>query len=330
MWTRTLLSLTCLSTALLLPARTALARIEIVGADEIRERIEIRDGVATLDVDGHRWELVTDPRAPFLSTLGDGAFHPMDRREVEAALASLRGAGRLSNAHIYILPYPRREVLKSSCQGTSVYLSPGIRKVSREHVHMTVVHELGHAYQHVHVAEGSPAWTTYLQLRALDDPRFQATADHRDRPAEIFAEDFRVLMGGALAASAAVENSDIPEPGQVAGLSLWFRHGGRSVQEAVASLTGPVSFPNPYRAVSQTSLTVRFSGSAGVVHGRADIYDIHGRNVRSLDTPRGDGNDTLFRWDGRDRSGQAVATGTYFVRWQGRPEFGTARVQVLH
>jgi len=314
----------------MLSAAPALARVEIIGADEVRDRIEIRDGTATLDVDGHRWELVTDPRAPFLSTLGDGEFHPMDRREVEAAVASLRGAERLPDTRIYILPYPRREVLRSSCHGTSVFLSPGIRNVSREHVHMTVVHELGHAVQHVKVAEGSAAWSAYVRLRGLDDPRFDAAADHRDRPTEIFAEDYRVLMGGALAATPAIENDDLPGPEEVPGLSLWFRRGSQAVHEGLAP-SAPVSFPNPFPAASAANLRVRFSGTAGIPSPvRAEVYDLQGRLVRSLDSSSREGDDTIFHWDGRDRSGRAVTTGTYFVRWQARPELGTARVQVLH
>jgi hypothetical protein len=333
MWKRTLLSLACALPALLLPARTVLARIEIVGADELRERIEVRDGVATLSIDGTRWELVTDPRAPFLSTLGDGAFHPMDRHEVEAAVSALKSAERLPDLSIYVLPFPRREVLKSSCRGSTVFLSPGVREVPREHVHMTVAHEIGHVFQHVRVPEGTPSWNAYVQLRGLNDVRFRPDAEHRNRPAEIFAEDFRMLMGGALAASAGpIENSDLPAPQVVPGLPVWFRHAGRTIREEASPLEHPpVPFPNPFRVTAVGGLQVRFAGAgAGPTTGQAEVFDLEGRRVRALPEATRDGDDMIFRWDGRDRTGRTVATGTYFVRWQRRPDLGTARVQVLH
>ncbi len=45
------------------------------------------------------------------------------------------------------------------------------------------------------------------------------------------------------------------------------------------------------------------------------IYDISGRLVRKLAPPVGAG---AMVWDGRDRSGNPAASGTYLARWQGR------------
>lgn len=312
------------------PARAA---VEIIGVEEVRAMIQVQGGVAFLDVDGFRWELVTDPASPAVSPLGDGSFHPMDRHEVEAALAGIRGARRLPDATIYILPYPRREVLRSSCQGRTIMLSPGIRPVSREHVHMTVVHELGHVVQHAMEENGPGGWQTYLQLRDLDPIRFHAGAVHRDRPAEIFAEDFRYLMGGALATSSgAIENPDLPTPDQVPGLALWFRRGLTLDRvDALAVKDGPQSYPNPFRASAAGQLSVRFAAPAGYVPSPAQVHDLQGRLVSTLEAPRaGSDGAVTFRWDGRDRSGQRVASGTYLVSWAPVRGQGAARVQVLH
>lgn len=318
---------------LMLAAAPARAAVEIVGVDQVRAMVQVQGGVAYLDVDGFRWELVTDPASPAVSPLGDGSFHPMDRHEVEAALAGIRGAQRLPDATIYILPYPRREVLRSSCQGSTIMLSPGIRPVSREHVHMTVVHELGHVLQHAMEENGPGGWATYLELRDLDPSRFHAGAAHRDRPAEIFAEDFRYLMGGALATSSgAIENPDLPTPDRVAGLPLWFRRGlALDRIDALAAEDGPQSYPNPFRASASRHISVRFAAPAGYVPSPARVYDLQGRLVNTLEAPRVDSDGGVtFRWDGRDRSGERVASGTYLVSWAPGRGQGAARVQVLH
>jgi FlgD Ig-like domain len=320
-------------TGAILADSPASATIEIIDVDEVRRMIEVTDGIASLEIDGTRWELITDPASPAISSLGDGSFHPMDRHEVQAALAGLRSNGRLPHTRIYILPFPRREILRSSCHGHAILLSPGIRAVSREHVHMTVVHELGHVVQHAMEERGPGGWQTYLELRDLDPVRFHAGAAHRDRPAEIFAEDFRFLMGGALAtASGSIENPALPTPDQVPGLSLWFRRGLTPDRtEPAPGEVGPQSFPNPFRASTSGRLSVRFVAPAGFQTAPAAIYDLQGRLVRSLDAPPADRDGGVtFRWDGRDRTGQRVASGTYLVTWAPCHDQGAARVQVLH
>ncbi|MFN8179549.1 MAG: FlgD immunoglobulin-like domain containing protein [bacterium] len=316
--------------AALVPA-IACARIQVIPADQVLAQSVVADkSGARLLVDGRSIELVTDPSDPALSKLGDGAFHPMDAAQVEAAIREIAG-GPLPDARVYVLPYPRRDVLESCCEGNVVFLAPGIRPVRPEHVHATVVHELGHAVENTLCPDGSTAWNDYLTRRSLRDPRFASSAAHADRPREIFAEDFRFLRGGALATSSGtIENQSLPLPSGVGGLAEWFL--------ALASVRpspgggadlAPIAAPNPFRASTDGSVVIRFAAAAPVPgSAQASVFDATGRRVRAL-LGEASGPALEFRWDGMDGSGRRVASGVYFVRLEARAASAPARVHIL-
>jgi len=59
---------------------------------------------------------------------------------------------------------------------------------------------------------------------------------------------------------------------------------------------------------------IRFDVAAEAGRVRLSVYDARGRHVRTLvDGPRAAGRHAE-RWDGRDRSGRAMASGIYFAR----------------
>jgi hypothetical protein len=213
-----------LAALLLLAGPGRAAATQIIGPEEVLRSWTVeRGGRLYFALDGVEYELVTDPSSPLVSPLGDGQFHPMSSSEVEGALLGLGALTRRLQLRVVILPYPRRHVLKSSCHGQTIVLSPGIREVAREHVWSTVVHEVGHALQHRLVPEGGVRWLEYVRLRGLEDPRYHQAAAHRDHPREIFAEDFRYLFGGHRANySGSIENSNLPLPDEVAGLQAFF------------------------------------------------------------------------------------------------------------
>ncbi|MGH2570611.1 MAG: FlgD immunoglobulin-like domain containing protein [bacterium] len=312
-------------------ASAARAALEIVGPREVEERFVVRYGPnAYLTVGGRSWELVTDPRSPLVSSLGDGSFHPMDAAVVEDALAALGSFADRAQGRILILPYPRRSSLKSSCEDGTIFLSPGIRDVSAEHVHATVVHEVGHLLQARLVPEGGAPWAEYVVRRGLGAPRFDRYASHRDRPREIFAEDFRFLFGGPLATSSgSIENPDLPLPSQVPGLSEWFRAALRAPSRALprAAIVPPAVVPNPVPAGS--GIVVRFHAPSGRGPAHADVYDLGGRLVKTVRSGAKLPAATEFSWNGRDAAGTPVAPGLYFVRWRENPSAGTARIQLL-
>jgi hypothetical protein len=315
----------------LCPASAARAALEIVGPREVEERFVVRYGPNAYLVVGDRsWELVTDPRSPLVSSLGDGRFHPMDAALVSDALAAVGPLAGRAQGRILVLPYPRRSSLKSSCEDGMIFLSPGIRDVSAEHVHATVVHEVGHLLQAQLVPEGGAGWADYLARRGLGSPRFHPHAPHRDRPREIFAEDFRYLFGGPLATSSgSIENPDLPLPTDVPGLSAWFRAALHAPSGALprAAVAPPAVLPNPVAA--GRAIRVRFHAPSWRGPSHADVFDLGGRLVKTVRNGAALPAGTEFSWNGRDEAGFPVAPGIYFVRWRENPGAGTARIQLL-
>lgn len=83
-------------------------------------------------------------------------------------------------------------------------------------------------------------------------------------------------------------------------------------------------FPNPaYLTTAGAVLRLRVTQGAAV-HGT--IHDITGREVRSFQSS---GTDPIF-WDGRDRKGNVVKPGIYFVRAIAGDQKAFARVVLLH
>ena len=331
---RILANLLLIGIVALAAGERAEAELRIVGPEEVRQQYLVERGDRTfLRVDGREWELVTDPASSLVSQLGDGRFHPMNLKMVQAAVREVHPFTLPSDGVLLVLPYPRRQIVESSCEGSLVFLSPGIREVSPEHVHSTVVHEVGHIVQHTLLPVGSEAWARYLEKRALSrDPRFHARAIHRDRPSEIFAEDYRHLFGGDLATfSNSIENPDLALPEEIPGLREWMR---RVVQRSRLALTEappePTSTPNPFDSRTASMLRIRFDAPGGTGPSLvADVVDVTGRRVNVLDGAVTRPEEVTFTWDGRDRDGRQVASGIYLVRWRERPEAGSARVHVL-
>jgi hypothetical protein len=278
--------------------------------------------------------MITDPNDPVLSTLGDGAFHPMSLAAVEDAVSATATIAANLSGRVLILPYPRRDNLKSSCEGNLVLLSPGIQEVAPVHVHATTIHEIGHLFQRMHAPEGSIAWEKYLDLRGLRDSRFSDTSAHRDRPREIFAEDFRFLFGSPLATSSgSIENPNLPLPSEVPGLKEWMMEiSRRSLPPSRETLLLNEAYPNPTRRGQSTEIrfsaaSVREAEPAPVGQSsRALVVDLSGRRVRELSSA---GTASRFVWDGRTDGCAEVSAGVYFVRWMNHPQTPAVRVHVL-
>jgi len=83
--------------------------------------------------------------------------------------------------------------------------------------------------------------------------------------------------------------------------------------------------PNPFNP----STRIPVSLGAPVKMARLTIHDVQGRRVASLhEGPLGVG-EHLFHWDGIDRSGRAVASGTYLYRIQADERIETRRMLLL-
>ncbi|MFN2370320.1 MAG: lamin tail domain-containing protein, partial [Candidatus Krumholzibacteriia bacterium] len=69
--------------------------------------------------------------------------------------------------------------------------------------------------------------------------------------------------------------------------------------------------PNPFNPSTAVFFSLDRDG-----HARLDIYDVRGRQVRTLVDARltAGSYDGAYRWDGRDDQGRSVTSGTYFQR----------------
>ncbi len=167
-------------------------------------------------------------------------------------------------------------------------------------------------------------WDEYRRIRGIEDEiTFSNTARHAYRPREIFAEDFRVLFGGAAAFfGGRVENPELPSPVTVAGLEEFFLglaadDGGsaghrelRQLPESVQSADGSSGAARRrFSRPRERRVTVR-------------VYDVTGALVRDLFAGGPEGSDLRVTWDGRDEKGRQVASSTYF----GVVEAGGARM----
>ena len=288
---------------------SAIAGLTIHGPEEtLRDFCVAQDGKLWLILPGgSRHELVTSISDPAIINQGDGSFHPFEETQVHAAIAALRTSIAPLHAEVFLLPYPRRAGLESAAGPGLILLSPGVRPLTPQHQHSEFVHELGHLVHFSRMPEAAVAeWSRYRRLRGItDESVYCASAPHADRPHEIFAEDFRALIGGTLANySGTIENHTLAAPATVAGLEEFVR--------TVAGASGPMSgvplacFPNP----SSAAVSFIRSGDAGEA---LEIYDLGGRRVATLQPAGGTGVVT-WRWDGRDQHGAPVGAGVFFAR----------------
>jgi len=69
------------------------------------------------------------------------------------------------------------------------------------------------------------------------------------------------------------------------------------------------NYPNPFNAGTVISYYLAHTGTV-----KLDVFDVLGRTVRVLiDESQPEGNHQIT-WDGRDQTGEAIASGVYFYR----------------
>jgi hypothetical protein len=295
-------ALIALAAAAFSPAASPADELRVAGRPSgfaVHDADETRRDFCHTDADGRLWleipggarfELITSTADPDIANPGDGAFHPFDAAEVDAALAQVDYDLDGVRADVFVLPYPRRHGLDSAAGPGVILLSPGVRPVSREQQHAEVTHELGHVVQYALMPDDDVAgWSAYRSLRGITDAStFSAASVHANRPHEIFAEDFRVLFGGPTANySGTIENATLADPRAVPGLRSFFLGFARPI--TAGRLTAS---PNPARGA------LRFH-RAGATAALLDVFDAQGRRVATLAaSPGPDG--TEWRWAGAD------------------------------
>ena len=175
-------------------APVAVGAWEIVGPETVRAASGPGpQGLTYIAADGEHWTLITTVSDPEISNRGAGDFFPAERVWVAEALAALdERLLELLDARIVLLPYPRRGLLRSSCNGRTIYLSPGVRPLSRAQVHGLLYHEIGHLlHRQILPDSDRQGWLAFeAVLRASRVPPEACLQPH-----ECFAECFRVLFG---------------------------------------------------------------------------------------------------------------------------------------
>lgn len=273
------------------------------------------------DGEGNLRRFLTSISDPAIRNPGDGSFHPASVAVVEDAIGSIdrRFTDRLSFA-TYILPYPVADPIGSWADESSIYICPGVYELSVANIHFLMSHEAGHLVHRAFLPDTDrEGWARYRSMRGItDSTRYNAFAPHRDRPHEIFAEDFRVLFGSDEARAAGIENSDLADPRLVPGLKEFYLSLIENPAPAPRALAAV--FPNPLGRGDVLHFAIPGSG------GSADLalFDASGRKVREMQAiPSGSDGLGRFAWDGLDGSGRMLPGGIYFGTVRGSDGQGT-------
>jgi hypothetical protein len=203
--------------------------------------------------------------------------------------------------------------LDSSARDGMILLSPGTRAVSDYAVHFTVSHEVGHVFQYRWLPDTDlGGWQRYSSMRRIGDPTlYHAASSHKNRPHEIFAEDFRFLFGGDKSNySGGIENESLPLPDEIDGLATFLRElSAPRILEPFASLA---TAPNPFNPSTEVRIT--FLQDPGLGRAQVRVYDAGGRQVRELFDASPSSRFLRLPWDGRAEDGVHVPSGVYFAR----------------
>ena len=95
-------------------------------------------------------------------------------------------------------------------------------------------------------------------------------------------------------------------------------------EAAVARLELEQSRPNPTSGPMEISFSLPTSGWADL-----RVYDVLGREVRTLAAQEFTAGRNMITWDGRDDAGRQVPRGIYLYRLQSGPTMLTKRAVVL-
>lgn len=302
----------------------------------------VRDDYGRLNLvlsDGTSYILVEDIADPVIANKGDGSFHPMNPEYVREALDDIDAGRKIPlEIEVYILPLPRRYVLYSSSSGRRIFLSPGVYEVTAALAAFSVTHEFGHRFQNEFLPDSDEdRWNEYLSMRGiLDDPLYCSTSQHANRPAEVFAEDFRFLFGSELANyTGTIENTALALPDQVEGLSEFISSlAGVTVASAGGDdipggrlILGASNYPNPFNPSTLVEASLAPAQEPYPVMVR--IYDSNGSLVRKLYAGDSAGGLLKVGWDGRNDSGRLSGSGVYFYRIEAGGESKSGKMILL-
>lgn len=290
-------------------------RVRLYTAETLAMRLTSLGGEPIIPLDSGRYfRVITRVDDPGIYNKGDGHFHPFSESKVLDDLAALKYPALDFDVTVYLLPYPRRELLVSSTSGNEMFLSPHVLDIASSVSAYIVSHEMGHVVHNQYMPPGSSGWNRYRKVRGITDTsRFNDDAPHAFRPREIFAEDFRVLFGSEEAAFGGhIENSEISMPRDVPGLENFFIALGTPSNRFEPRLTAS-SFPNPFNPDTRIHVELPNELVSDGAPVTVQIYDVRGALVRELYDGAAASGIVDVGWDGTDQNGRRVASATYFV-----------------
>ena len=290
--------------------------VTVYHSEALASRLTWQGGDAIIPLDDGRYlSVITDISDPTIYNKGDGQFHPFSPDRVLEVLKGISHAKMELNVTVYLLPYPRRNLLVSSTSGNTIFLSPHVREIHPAVCAYIVAHELGHVFHNAYMHEGSPLWDDYMWIRGITNTNvFYARATHAYRPREIFAEDFRVLFGGEEAAfGGRIENTSLPAPAEVAGLFEFMADIGGEVVVVIGPKVRATNYPNPFNPETEIRIVVPANILAARERMTVRVYDVTGALVKQLYSDVPSGENLYMHWDGRDHNGTAVASANYFA-----------------
>lgn len=306
--------------------------VTVYDADYLVSRLTTLAGAPAILLDDGRYlPVITDINDPSIWNKGDGSFHPFTLETTLPALQALdHPSSRGLTVRVYLLPYPRTHVLVSSTSGADVFLSPHVLDIDPTVAAYIVTHEVGHVFHNRYMPDDSPAWDEYRRVRGLEDrTRFSETASHSFRPKEILAEDFRVLFGGVDARlDGRIENVEIALPENVPGLEHFLVAVAREATTSRRPVIAATSYPNPFNPNTEIRVTVPYELADRNDAVAVRIYSVSGALVKDLYSGRASG-DFVVRWDGTDRTGNAVASAMYYAAVQVGEARETVRLLLL-
>ncbi len=119
--------------------------------------------------------------------------------------------------------------------------------------------------------------------------------------------------------------SSYPFAGEAAPFSFTVVAPSQAGEEGLPTLTLlRANVPNPFNPQTAISFTLADAGPASL-----RVYNLRGQLVRTLHDGDLSAGEHTVRWDGRDLSGRAVSSGTYFYRLEGAGTLQQRKMQLV-
>lgn len=197
--------------------------IQLINADVSNRNIVIKSGdKLMLDKSWYTQKFEINP----VNSQNNKKMMAIDANEYNAALNEVNfPLSKLKEYKVYFLDYRLKNypsAMALSFKDNSAVIFGTYYAYSKRTINQLAVHELGHQVDFQLM--NSTKWETYKKLRGITDNSIynDYSEVYENRPQEIFADDFRLLLGGEAAKKTEHLNTKLPNPENVPGLKEFF------------------------------------------------------------------------------------------------------------